>query len=127
MRVTIDDIEVMGVVAEGGPPGAPAAFETLDARIGSPRGRRFYGTYDGREYRACVAIQEGDDPQALGLTTWRIGGGEYERTKLTDWQERIEEIGPTFDAMAAGCEPDYARPCIEFYRSSRELLLLPVK
>jgi hypothetical protein len=128
MRVTIDDIDVMYVVAEGGPSGAPAAFALIEAAIGNLQGRRFFSTYDGDEYRACVAVHDGDDPSALGLTTGRIPGGEYERTRLADWQNHIDEIGPTFDAMAAATEPDWSRPCIESYRSSNELLLLlPVK
>jgi len=128
MRVTIDDIDVMYVVAEGGPSGAPAAFAVIEAALGSLQGRRFFATYDRAEYRACVAIQGGDDPTALGLTIGRIPGGEYERTRMADWQNHIDEIGPTFQAMAAATEPDWSRPCIESYRSSNELLLLlPVK
>lgn len=128
MRVTIDDIDVMYVIAEGGPSGAPAAFEEIEAAIGSLRGRRFFATYDGDEYRACVAVQDGDDPKTLDLATGRIPGGEYERTRLADWQKHIDEIAPTFETMAAATEPDWTRPCIESYRSSNELLLLlPVK
>jgi len=128
MRVSIDDIDVMYVVADGGPAGAPAAFAMIEAALGGPRGRRFFATYDGDEYRACVAIQDGDDPAALGLATGRIPGGEYERSRLSDWQAHTAEIGPTFEAMAAAHEPDWSRPCIESYRSANELLLLlPVK
>ncbi len=127
-RVTIDDIDVMCVVADGGPVGGPAAFSTLEAPLASLRGRRFYGTYHGGEYRACVALHRGDDPKALGLVTWRIPGGEYERRKLTDWQDHIEEIAVTFDAMVSEAELDPSRPSVEFYRSSRELVLLqPVR
>ncbi len=124
MRVTIDDIDVMYVAAAGGSSGAPAAFAAIEATLGSLRGRRFFGIYDGDEYRACVAVQDGDDPDLLGLAAGRIPGGDYERTRLADWQQHVDEIGPTFDAMAAATEPDWSRPCIESYRSSNELLLL---
>jgi len=67
MRVTIDDIADMGVVAEGGLSGAPASFEALEAPLDSLRGRRFYGTLPYGEYHACVAIRSGGDPSALGL------------------------------------------------------------
>ncbi len=128
MRVRIDDIDVLCVVAEGGTRGAQAAFGALEGRLGSLHGRKFFGTYHAGEYRACVAIEPDDDPEALGLMTWRIPGGGFERRKLMDWQERIGEIGATFDAMIAESEFDPSRPSIEFYRSSREvLLLLPVK
>ena len=127
-RVTVDDIDVLCVVADGGPAGGPAAFRVLEAPLFNLRGRRFYATYYSGEYRACVALHPDDDPEALGLATWRIPGGEYERRKLTDWQEHIEEIATTFDAMVSEAELDPSRPSIEFYRSSRELVLLqPVR
>ena len=32
------------------------------------RGRKYYGAFDNDgEYRICVQLREGDDPQALGL------------------------------------------------------------
>jgi len=77
-RVVIEDIEVMCVIADGGPTGGP--------------------------------------------------GGEYERRKLLDWQDRVDEIAATFDAMVPAAELDSTRPSVEFYRNSRELILLqPVR
>jgi hypothetical protein len=127
VTVTLDDIDVMCVVAPGGPSGAPAAFHTLEAPLKSLKGRRFYGTYLAGEYRACVAIEPGDDPAALGLATWTIPGGKFEKRKLADWQSRLPDIGAMFIAMAREFDADESRPSVEFYRSSRELVLfLPV-
>ena len=128
MTVTRDDIDVMCVIASGGPSGAPAAFQALEAPLKSLKGRKFYGTYLAGEYRACVAIEPGDDPVGLGLATWTIPGGKFEKRKLTDWQGRLADIGATFIAMAREFDADESRPSVEFYRSSRELVLfLPVK
>jgi hypothetical protein len=127
-RVTLDDIDVMCVVAEGGPAGGAAAFEALEARLPTLRGRRFYGTFHSGEYRACVAMRSDDDPAALGLGVWRIPGGEYEQLRLHDWHDRIPEIPALFDAMVPASEVDPTRPSIELYRSARELVLLrPVR
>jgi hypothetical protein len=127
-RVVIEDIDVMSVIADGGPAGGPVAFAALEAPLESLRGRRFYATYQSGEYRACVALAAGDDPEALGLATWRIPGGEYERRKLLDWQDHVDEIAAIFDAMLPAAELDSTRPSVEFYRSSRELVLLqPVR
>jgi hypothetical protein len=127
-RVVIEDIDVMYVVADGGPVGGPAAFASLEARLESLRGRRFYATYQSGEYRACVALAAGDDSEALGLASWRIPGGAYERRKLSDWQDHVDKIAAIFDAMVPAAELDSSRPSIEFYRSSRELVLLqPVR
>jgi hypothetical protein len=127
MTVTLNPVEVMCVVAPDGPSGPPAAFRALEAPLKSLKGRKFYGTYLAGEYRACVAIEPGDDSAALGLTRWKIPGGKFEKRKMLGWQSRLPEIGATFIAMAREFDADESRPSVEFYRSSRELILfLPV-
>ena len=123
MFVTLDDIKVMFVVSANGPEGAGEAFDRLEARLPSLKGRKFYGTLLHGEYRACVALEAQDAPAAMGLDTWIIPGGAYVRRKLTGWPERLPEIGETFKAMAAEFPADPTRPNVEFYRSQKELLL----
>ncbi|MGH7355961.1 MAG: hypothetical protein ACRELS_15455 [Candidatus Rokuibacteriota bacterium] len=128
--VVLPDVSVMYVESATGLAGASGAFDRLEARLPSLRGRKFYGTFQppAGPYRACVAIEPGDDATALGLQTWTIPGGKCSRRKLMDWESRIPEIGTSFRQMAEECEPDAGRPSIEFYRSQKELLLfLPVK
>jgi DNA gyrase inhibitor GyrI len=128
MIVDLDDIRVMYVKADGGLGGAADAFRRLESRLESLTGRKFYGIYQGGEYRACVEARADDEPSRLGLSPWTIPGGRYARRKMVGWQERIPEIGKTFDSMSHDYSPDLARPSVEFYRSSRELILfLPVK
>jgi hypothetical protein len=124
MLVKLDDVKVMFVVSPSGPQGAGEAFDRLEARLPSLKGRRFYGTLLNGEYRACVALETQDDPAAMGLETWTIPGGAYARRKLERWSERLPEIGKIFGALAAEYPRDPARPNIEFYRSEKELLLL---
>ncbi|MGD8814710.1 MAG: hypothetical protein PVI78_09570 [Anaerolineales bacterium] len=127
MEVSLDDIPVMFVKAEGGTTGAERAFHKLESGLASLRGRRFYGTYQAGEYRACVALLPNDDPETLGFETWVIPGGNYFREKLTNWSQRIPEIGKRFDAMAARISADFSRPSIEYYRTQSEVhLLLPM-
>ena len=123
MLVTLDDIKVMFLVSPNGPQGAGEAFDRLEARLPSLKGRKFYGTMLNGEYRACVALEAQDAPAAMGLQTWTIPGGPYARRKLERWQERTTEIGQIFGALAAEYPRDPARPNIEFYRSQKELLL----
>jgi len=132
MEVTLNDISMMYIVAEGGPAGAREAFNRLEGKFPTLRGRKFYGTFDPStgEYRACIAHQPGDDPQRLGLATGVIAGGLYFREKMMNWTSRIDEIGKTFVAMAEREKPrvDSSRPSVEFYRSQDELiLLLPIQ
>ena len=122
-------VPVLFVKAEGGPAGARKAFEHLEWVLGSHRGRRFYGTYDGltREYRACVEETKGDDPAAMKLEKWTIPGGRFATRKMRHWQSKVKSIGSAFDEMASGRKCDPNRPSIEFYRSESELVLyLPV-
>jgi len=67
-RVTIQDIHVMFI-----------------------SGRKFYGTFDPNtsEYRACVALREGDQPEAVGCSRDVIAGGLYLRVRLRGELDKI--------------------------------------
>jgi hypothetical protein len=130
-EVQFEAVDVMYVQSANGPQGAQAAFNALESRLPSMKGRKLYGTFMPAEgdYRACAAVMEGDDPEALGLITWTIPGGTYARSKLADWTQHVEEIGRIFATMSdeAGDRYDASRPSIEFYRSHDEaILLLPL-
>jgi hypothetical protein len=105
------------------------AFQRLEELVGT-RGRKFYGAFYPREkeYRACVQVKDGDDPEALGLERGTLPGGRYLRTRLSgEPPELYSRIGPTFEALIAETAPDESRPSIEFYRRFDEIdLLLPV-
>ena len=123
----LDDFEVMYIEAADGLNGAQAAFQDLEGRLDSLRGRRFFGTYHNERYRACVAPRDPEEPTTLGLETWTVPGGRYARRKLMDWESRVHMIGDEFDAMDTEHSWDETRPSIEFYRSRRELILyLPI-
>lgn len=128
MLVTLEDIPVMFVEAEGGVEGASGAFAKLESKFASLKGRRFYATsqvVDGAlNYRACAAIQPGDDPASLGLESWVIPGGRYRQQKLENWTQHTDQIGAIFDELYRTEKVDYSRPSIEFYRSQKELVIL---
>ena len=93
------------------------------------RGRKYYGAFDNDgEYRICVQIREGDDPQALGLEVGSLPGGRYARERLTGEPPKIYElIGPTFERLSSRTDRDPSRPGIEFYRRRDVIdLFLPV-
>ena len=127
METTLSEIPVMFVRAEG-PAGAKEAFAALEVKLTSLKGRRFYGTLYRGDYRACVALEPGDDPGALGLETGAIPGGNYATARVYDWQKNVEQIHAAFKALQHGHDVDDSRPDVEFYRSSRELVcLLPIR
>jgi hypothetical protein len=93
------------------------------------RGRKYYGAFDNDgEYRICVRLREGDDPNALGLEVGSLPGGRYARERLTGEPPKVYElIGPTFERLASRPDRDPSRPGIEFYRRRNVIdLLLPV-
>lgn len=75
MEFLLEDIPVTYVAAENGPAGAAEAFRLLESRLPSLKRRRFYGSVQAGEYRACVRTTPGDQPDAMGLLTWVIPGG----------------------------------------------------
>ncbi len=125
-----DDVAVLCLRVDDELPEIQRAWPELERRVGSLRGRRFYGAADADEgwYRACVAMREGDDPDELGLELWTLPGGRYLRTRLRGEPPAVyESIGPTFEQMASLAAADPARPWIEDYRRHNLIdLLMPV-
>src|SRR3989442_15844007 len=117
METTLSDIPMMCLVADGGPEGAREAFNRLESKLPSLRGRKFYGTFHpttGGD-RACVSCVPGDDPGRLGLAAGVIPGGLYLREKMKNWTSRADEIGKMFMAMGERGRQggDSSRPAIE--------------
>lgn len=127
MQVELPDTPVMCVVAEGGLSGIRRAWDRLEAPFETFAGRRFYGVRWGEEYRACVALKDGDNPETFGLERWSIPGGAYVSAKIDDWPRYTHEIPRRFSDLEAGADIDTSRPEIEYYRTERELILyLPI-
>jgi integron-associated effector binding protein len=104
------------------------AWEELESVVDLP-GRRFYGAYYPyeKEYRACVAIREGDQP-VPGLATGTLPGGQYLRARLSGEPPAVyDQIRPTFEGMLERAKTDPGRPSLELYRRRDEIeLLLPI-
>jgi len=126
-------IEVLRVRADMRGKGPKAAFDVLESKLPSLKGRRFFGTVrildDDEEYYACVERLPTEDPEALGLEVGTIPGGRYVRRRVWDWESvvaagKMKEISEEF---ARGYVLDPERPSVEFYRSMKELhILLPL-
>jgi GyrI-like small molecule binding domain len=110
--------------------GITAAWEALESRFESLRGRRFFGAVypEANEYLACVRVEAGDDAVQLALESGSLPGGTYARVRLTGEPPQVYDlIGPTFAALERRPERDDTRPSIEHYRRRDEIdLLLPV-
>jgi len=131
--VELQDILVMRVKADMKGKGPAEAFDILESKLPTLKGRKFYGCFhetpEGEEYYACVGRLEGDNPDRMQLDTGIIPGGKYARRKISDWESKVREgqLPRLFQEMIETYNVDPNRPSIEFYRSQTELqLLLPV-
>ena len=124
-----EEIAVMFIRTADDPMEFGPAFQRLEELVGT-RGRKFYGAFYPREkeYRACVVMEDGDDPSVLGLEEGALPGGRYLRARLRGEAPALyERIAPTFEELLKQAPPDEARPSLEFYRRHDEIeLLLPV-
>jgi hypothetical protein len=129
VAVEREEVKVMFIlvrddVAEMGP-----AWQRLEELVGT-RGRRFFGAFypSSKEYRVCVQLKEGDEPEALGLDMGTLPGGCYLRARIRGEPPGLyERIAPTFQALLKGAASDETRPSIEHYRRHDEIdLLLPI-
>jgi len=130
--VELTDIPVLRIRADMKGDGPRAAFDRLESKLPTLKGRRFYGTFqvleDGEEYFACVELIGTDDPTSMQVERGVIPGGLYARRKLMDWQNKISSLPTLFEEMVGDHDVDPGRPSVEFYRSQKELhLLLPVR
>ncbi|HEY7017866.1 MAG TPA: hypothetical protein VH297_05305 [Gaiellaceae bacterium] len=105
------------------------AWPRLEELVGM-KGRRFYGAFhpSTREYWVCTELEDGDEPDTLGLETGSLPGGRFLRARLKGEPPAVyERIGPIFGELVQRAAHDEARPSIEFYRSFGEIdLLLPL-
>jgi hypothetical protein len=78
--IELHDIQVMRVRADMKGNGPSAAFDLLESRLATIKGRKFYGVFrllpnGEEEYYACVEISETDNPEKMSLETGTIPGG----------------------------------------------------
>jgi GyrI-like small molecule binding domain len=126
-----DDVAVMFKRVADEQTAISRGWAEVEEAVGSLRGRKFYGVFDGArgEYRVCVQLREEDEPAGLGLETGTLPGGRYAQVRLQGEPPGVyERIAPTFERLARRPDRDPSLPDIEFYRRRDVIdLLLPVR
>jgi hypothetical protein len=125
-----DDVAVMFKRVADEQTAISRGWAEVEEAVGSLRGRKFYGVFDGRgEYRVCVQLREEDEPAGLGLETGTLPGGRYAQVRLQGEPPAVyERIAPAFEKLARRHDRDPGRPGLEFYRRRDVIdLLLPVR
>jgi len=128
----VDDKMTISVKAKAFPDGVKEAFDILESKLPTLKGRKFFGSLKkdagDEEYRACVEIADEHDIKIPELVLYTIPGGKYATHRVPDWESRVSEIGLLFAEMEKLFKLDFTRPLLEFYKSRKELILmLPIK
>jgi hypothetical protein len=130
LTVERPEVEVMFKRAADEQRDITRAWTELESAVGSLRGRKFYWAFYPTtcEYRACVALREGDDPERLGLELGTLPGGRYVRMRLKGEPPAVyASIAPEMQRLEERPDADPQRPSLEFYRRRDEIdLLAPV-
>ncbi len=126
------EVKVMYVKSESGAKGARQAFDKLESNLPSLKGRKFYGLILGTppndEYWACVELTAEDKPKEWDFQIGVVPAGKYIQERIDNWNNDTSLIGKTFQKLAEENDLDKSRPCVEFYRSTRDMLIrVPVK
>jgi hypothetical protein len=129
--VALPDFRLVISRADAFPSGIGAAWDKLESKLSSLKGRRFYGVAlrEGSEvvyYAGMVPVSDAE-VASLGFPTMMIRGGKYARAKLFDWPNHTDRIGEIMDELIRdfGMDPNGAG--LEYYRSQSELhLLIPL-
>lgn len=122
------DVKVICVTAKSFPEGIQEAFITLDKML-SKEGRTFYGvSYKNASndivYKAAVTEVYDGEAEQFGFKTFIIQKGEYLTETIMDWRTHIENIGKTFQRILEEPLYDETFPCVEWYKSDKEVLCM---
>jgi hypothetical protein len=129
--VDLPDIRLMVIRVDEFPGGIKAAWDRLESKLSSLKGRKFYAAsrYEGPQMAYFVGVVPASEEEitALGLPTMMIKGGKYARAKLLDWPDHTDKIGQIFSELTRDFPMDTNGWALEYYRSQSELhLLIPL-
>lgn len=123
------DISVFCVKAKVFPEGIIEAFNKLERLHPSICERPFYGiSYkeeDGKiVYKAAVAEAYEGEGKDYGCEIFVITKGIYLAETIINFMKDIEVIPAAFDKLLADPDLDLSFPCIEWYRSDKEVICM---
>ena len=125
-----NDIKVFGIEVKNFPAGISEAFDELIQKTGDCAGaREYYGVSSmddkGRMLYKAVAEEKFDgEANQYGYPKSIIERGEYLFTALREWQTKTHCIKDIFYEMIKDERVDKTKPCVEWYKSSDEMLCM---
>lgn len=126
--VQVQTFELLYVEADSFPNGIRYAWSTLERKLGSLKGRKFYGAswMEGEKIRyvAGVIPVSSAEKEILKLPILKIEGGAFVTRKLENWYGKMDEIGKIFDTLSDLYPVRKGVPFLEYYKSNKELILM---
>lgn len=121
------DLHLAGIHVAAFPNGIQEAFTGLMKTLGE--GHEYYGVSwmddnDRVMYYAMATESfpgEGASHQYESLT---IEKGNYQAETVHDWMSKTECIKDVFHRLTAGSKPVKSRPCVEWYKSDKEMICM---
>jgi hypothetical protein len=122
-----EDLQLIGIHVSTFPQGIQEAFTRLMKTLGE--GRVFYGVSwmddnDRVVYYAMAACTGPGEEKSHQYDALTIAKGTYLTEALNDWMSKTDRIKEVFERLTAGRRPDRDHPCIEWYKSDKEMLCM---
>lgn len=119
------DINLVCVRAKKFPEGIEDAFKILTNKFEYSEEKGCYGIYEETDeeivYRAAMQVDSDSESTLDKFEKFTIEKGKYLSTIITEWQEKIDLIGPTFDKLFQDERVDKNSVSIEMYKGTNEL------
>jgi len=123
------DIKTICITVQHFPNGITDAFQELQNFHPSICERAFYGlSFESKNgniiYKAAVEEKYEGEAARYGCETFVIKKGEYLIETLTGFLDDLHIIPGTFTKLKASSQIDPHFPCVEWYKSDKELLCM---
>lgn len=123
------DIELIYELATDFGQDIAQTFVRLAEKVGhSGEKRDCYGfiskTASGMQYHGAFTQLNPNEGHDKSIPTFIIPKGKYYSILIENWNQKILEIGPTFDQILKSGLVDRTSPCIEFYQTEKDLVCM---
>src|SRR3954469_1636796 len=123
------DINVLGVPVTTFPNGIGDVFESLVSLLSDDDLKRsYYGiskiVEDGISYIAAAEEKNENEAKTYRCNRYVIESGDYLTISVKEWKKKTDSIKGIFHELMQDPRTDKSKSCIEWYKSSDEMLCM---
>lgn len=109
-----------------------STYSSVSDKMHDTTNRKLFGMlYFDKEplnYSICIEQMKKDNPSKHGFESVIVPGGNYIKTSLINWEQKLENLQQVFIELKNKYLLDDQRPQIEEFKSKRELIIyFPIK